>query len=124
MVCDKCGHELEDGQVYCPKCGGEIQLVANYNPTEEEIMGFDMKLVAPDISQYTNEPESPVPEKKSPFEILKDVRILAAFVEEFNLRCDLLIDTMQKHPENAEKVIATFVDSLIDNEEYKIEYVR
>ena len=80
MVCDKCGHELEDGQVYCPKCGGEIQLVANYNPTEEEIMGFDMKLVAPDISQYTNEPESPVPEKKSPFEILKDVRILAAFV--------------------------------------------
>ncbi|MCR4750322.1 MAG: DUF4230 domain-containing protein [Lachnospiraceae bacterium] len=31
---------------------------------------------------------------------------------------------LNKADENAEKVIATFVDSLIDNEEYKIEYVR
>ena len=80
MTCDKCGHELEDGQVFCPKCGGEIQLVANYNPTEEEIMGFDLKLVSPDISEYTDHESGTHPDKNSLKDLLKDKRILAAFV--------------------------------------------
>ncbi len=79
MVCDKCGNQLQDGEVYCPKCGSEIQLVANYNPTEEEIMGFDIKLVNPDISELAD-PESEEPEKKGFLSLLKDKRILAAFV--------------------------------------------
>ena len=47
--------------------------------------------------------------------------ILAAFVEEFNLRCDLLIDTMQKHPENAEKVISAFQNPHAFNEEVSLQ---
>ena len=79
MVCDKCGNQLQDGEVYCPKCGSEIQLVANYNPTEEEIMGFDIKLVDPDISEFTEESAGEVPEKKGFLAILKNKGILAAF---------------------------------------------
>jgi|GEM_PF-2043616 len=80
MICDKCGHELQDGQVYCPNCGGEIQLVANYNPTEEEIMGFDKKLVSPDISAFTEDVAENPPEKKSFFNVIKGKRILAAII--------------------------------------------
>lgn len=47
--------------------------------------------------------------------------ILAAFVEEFNLRCHLLIDTMQKHPENAEKVISAFQNPHAFNEEVSLQ---
>ncbi len=47
MKCDKCGATLRDDQVFCPECGCEMQLVANYNPTEDEIMGFDSNIFAP-----------------------------------------------------------------------------
>ena len=80
MVCDKCGNQLQDGEVYCPKCGSEIQLVANYNPTEEEIMGFDIKLVNPDISELTKDSDSEAPEKKGFLALLKNKGFLAAFV--------------------------------------------
>ena len=50
MTCEKCGTALRDDQIYCPECGAEVQLVANYNPTEEELMGIDMNIVAPDTS--------------------------------------------------------------------------
>ena len=42
-------------------------------------------------------------------------------MEEFSLRCDLLIDTMQKHPENAEKVISAFQNPHAFNEEVSLQ---
>lgn len=37
MICPNCKSEIEDGNIYCPKCGKEIQLVPVYSMLEEEI---------------------------------------------------------------------------------------
>lgn len=36
MKCLDCGYELEEGQLYCPKCGKEIQIVPDFEPEIEE----------------------------------------------------------------------------------------
>lgn len=36
MKCLGCGYELEDGKLYCPKCGREIQIVPDFEPEIEE----------------------------------------------------------------------------------------
>ncbi len=38
MICPNCKSEIEDGKIYCPKCGKEIQLVPVYSMLEEEIL--------------------------------------------------------------------------------------
>ena len=38
MNCKKCGAEIENGLMYCPKCGESIQLVPDYNVLEEELL--------------------------------------------------------------------------------------
>lgn len=38
MNCKKCGTEIENGLMYCPKCGESIQLVPDYNVFEEELL--------------------------------------------------------------------------------------
>ena len=35
MKCPNCGGELQPGQLYCGKCGHEIQIVPDYDPLEE-----------------------------------------------------------------------------------------
>lgn len=34
MVCRKCGADIPDGDLFCPVCGAEVQLVADYNSVE------------------------------------------------------------------------------------------
>ncbi len=36
MVCMRCGTELEEGKMYCPVCGLEIQIVPDFEPEIEE----------------------------------------------------------------------------------------
>ena len=38
MICKKCGAEIENGLMYCPKCGESVQLVPDYNVLEEELL--------------------------------------------------------------------------------------
>ena len=38
MICKKCGHEIENGLMYCPECGESVQLVPDYNVLEEELL--------------------------------------------------------------------------------------
>jgi tetratricopeptide (TPR) repeat protein len=38
MVCTKCGAELKDTDVFCLKCGEEVQIVPDYNPVEEIVI--------------------------------------------------------------------------------------
>ena len=38
MNCKKCGAEIENGLMYCPKCGESVQLVPDYNVLEEELL--------------------------------------------------------------------------------------
>ena len=35
MNCTNCGADILEGQVYCEKCGAEIQMVPDYNPLDE-----------------------------------------------------------------------------------------
>lgn len=35
MKCPKCGKELKEGQLYCEECGGEIQIVPDFEPEIE-----------------------------------------------------------------------------------------
>ncbi|MBO5094285.1 MAG: chitobiase/beta-hexosaminidase C-terminal domain-containing protein [Lachnospiraceae bacterium] len=35
MKCPDCGYELEEGKLYCPKCGKEIQIVPDFEPEIE-----------------------------------------------------------------------------------------
>ena len=34
MKCTNCGAEFEDGTLFCPKCGKEVQWVPEYNTLE------------------------------------------------------------------------------------------
>lgn len=38
MVCTKCGAELKDNDLFCLKCGEEVQIVPDYNPVEEIVI--------------------------------------------------------------------------------------
>ena len=39
MTCPNCGEELAPGQLYCEKCGQEIQIVPDYDPLDELVIG-------------------------------------------------------------------------------------
>lgn len=39
MKCPKCGRELKAGQLYCENCGQEIQIVPDYDPLDELLIG-------------------------------------------------------------------------------------
>lgn len=43
MLCEKCGHELNENQVFCPKCGHERMLVEIYNPEDDFIINLEEK---------------------------------------------------------------------------------
>ena len=34
MKCRKCNSEIPDGELICPRCGAEINLVPDYRPVE------------------------------------------------------------------------------------------
>ncbi len=38
MKCERCGEEIEDGLVYCTKCGQAVQMVPDYNILEDDIL--------------------------------------------------------------------------------------
>ena len=39
MKCPRCGRELKAGQLYCENCGQEIQIVPDYDPLDELLIG-------------------------------------------------------------------------------------
>lgn len=39
MKCPNCGSELEPGKIYCEHCGHEIQIVPDYDPLDEVLIG-------------------------------------------------------------------------------------
>lgn len=38
MKCLSCGTELENGRIYCGKCGEEVQIVSDINTLEEDVL--------------------------------------------------------------------------------------
>lgn len=57
MKCTKCGTELEQGQLFCPKCGNEVQIVPDYNLMEDDIA----EILSRNEKQKLNEPKTPKP---------------------------------------------------------------
>ena len=45
MNCPKCGKELKDGHMYCEECGGEINLVPEFEAEVEESIATSIKSV-------------------------------------------------------------------------------
>ena len=39
MRCSYCGAELEAGSIYCKECGHELQIVPDYDPLDELVIG-------------------------------------------------------------------------------------
>ena len=37
LKCEKCGNEVDIGEIFCQYCGTPIQIVPEYNPLEDEI---------------------------------------------------------------------------------------
>ena len=43
MRCPKCNTELAPGNVFCPKCGHEVQMVPDYDPLDEMLWDQEEK---------------------------------------------------------------------------------
>ena len=66
MKCPNCGNELEPGKIYCDHCGHEIQIVPDYDPLDELLIGRE-EPEEPGIGTTPN-PETPVENgEKKPF---------------------------------------------------------
>ena len=55
MKCPNCGSELEPGKIYCEHCGHEIQIVPDYDPMDEILVGQDE-------AEHKNTEEQPKPD--------------------------------------------------------------
>ena len=74
--CSHCGAKLPDGEVLCPKCGNEIQLVPNY-----ETLDLNMMVVQKNLDELeTKHLEEQRAERKRVLRNRKILKLLAAVV--------------------------------------------
>ena len=52
MKCLSCGCELEEGKLYCPRCGYEVQIVPDFEPEIEETISGVMNEALEDITNH------------------------------------------------------------------------
>lgn len=66
MQCPHCGTELEAGSIYCTSCGQELQIVPDYDPLEELVIGQEQEQPAENTKEQTNreQTEKEVPRKR------------------------------------------------------------
>lgn len=57
MKCLGCGHELEEGKLYCPKCGYEIQIVPDFEPEIEKTINDALNDASEDIANHLSQNE-------------------------------------------------------------------
>ena len=63
MICVHCGADIPDGELVCPNCGAEVQIVPDYNPLEDvlarevrgSVEGATRQIRTDDISRYSRE---------------------------------------------------------------------
>ena len=54
MQCPQCGPELEAGSIYCTSCGQELQIVPDYDPLEELVIGQEQEQPPQDTKEQQN----------------------------------------------------------------------
>lgn len=60
MRCTRCGAMIPDGQVICPECGAEVQIVPDYNPLDDvlaqevrgSVEGATRQIMTGDVRRY------------------------------------------------------------------------
>ena len=58
MKCRYCNAEIPEGELYCKKCGREVQIVPDYNPLEEMLTAqiqLDGNEQESELDQYINQ---------------------------------------------------------------------
>lgn len=88
MICKRCNEEIEDGRVYCTKCGLELDYIPDYNEVEEEldknvlnldkIENEDVKDSDADYEEYHLVKQLTVKEKK--IRIISKIILLSAAI--------------------------------------------
>lgn len=81
-VCPECGNEIEDGKVYCDKCGYEVKFVPDFEPIEIVIdNNINGLLEGIDFEELSNEQEienaktKDLSEQENPTEPPKDTEV-------------------------------------------------
>ena len=69
MRCPKCGAELEAGSIYCNVCLQELQIVPDYDPLDEMVIGQE-----PEESQKETEEQLHMEQKPVPGQLKKKLR--------------------------------------------------
>lgn len=54
MICPKCGNEVEEGKLYCEKCGEEIRIVPDFIPEIEISIEESLSNIADEVSPNDN----------------------------------------------------------------------
>lgn len=67
MQCPRCGEELTPGSIYCKKCGQELQIVPDYDPLDELVIGQE----PPADERKKTEKQNMEAEKNPPQKLLK-----------------------------------------------------
>ncbi len=100
MRCEKCGTEIEEGKLYCEKCGHGIQIVPDYNPELEERIAKTLeKIVHEEFGNYQiNEKQK---HKKIQMEPKRAVGVLSGTVIVV-LVLGILLGTHVKHTNSYE----------------------
>ncbi len=55
MICNKCGAEISDGNLYCEKCGEEITIVPLFEPELETQLDENLHKISDDVIEQTND---------------------------------------------------------------------
>lgn len=76
MKCKKCGNEVKAGEVYCPICGKEIQIVPDYNIFDEDISSA----LEEERGTAPKEEEKPVDKKKRALWIVTAIIVVVAVI--------------------------------------------
>lgn len=72
MVCKRCNEEIEDGRVYCPKCGLELHYVPDYNEVDEEL-DKNMKDLTKDVANENAQQNGEDDEDWEEFHLVKEM---------------------------------------------------
>ena len=61
MRCPKCGAELEAGSIYCNVCLQELQIVPDYDPLDEMVIGQEPEESQKETEELLHMEQKPVP---------------------------------------------------------------